>query len=208
MTAMAKQKENETSNESEAEVAHNAGHKYKTEEDDVTATTLTKPTSLPTHPLEAATTTLLAELAISIENELFVGSDESLTGHYRQRLRDLAFNLRTNPTLATRLCSSSPTLTPTQLIAMDNEQLASADVAAAREAARAESMAESVYRPPQRFETDQYLCPACHSQRCSTLLVREERDISKADIWGTKQGAGSVIEIRCEECKHTWMKEE
>ena len=152
------------------------------------------PSSFETNPFQ------LSALASAIESALFAHPN------YRQHVRSLIFNLRRNLTLTSRLLNGS--LQPRELSSLSDSDLASPATQAEREAIRAENLASSISKSAQRMETRDYLCPVCHSDQCSTRVIREERDISKADTWGSKQGAGSVIDIQCEACKHSWTKEE
>ena len=149
----------------------------------------------------------ILHLADQIEGYLFVASGRVADSSYRLKLRDLMFNLRGNTPLCMRVLRG--TLSPGELVQLDYQSLASSAVAQEREALRVANFEASVYRPAARIDAQGvYRCESCGSEQCSTLVIREERDISKADTWGSKQGAGSVIEIRCEQCKHVWTKEE
>lgn len=145
-------------------------------------------------------------LADRIESHLFGASGCVVDVSYRRKLRDLVFNMKGNAPLCMRLLRGD--LQADELVRLDYHSLASASVAAERDRLRQENFDATVYRPPTRVDTGDYKCASCGSNRCSTIVIREERDISKADTWGSKQGAGSVIEIRCEECKTLWTKEE
>ena len=145
-------------------------------------------------------------LADRIESHLFGASGCVADVSYRRKLRDLVFNMKGNAPLCMRLLRGD--LQADEFVRLDYHSLASASVAAERDRLRQENFDATVYRPPTRVDTADYKCASCGSNRCSTIVIREERDISKADTWGSKQGAGSVIEIRCEDCKTLWTKEE
>ena len=145
-------------------------------------------------------------LADRIESHLFGASGCVVDVSYGRKLRDLVFNMKGNAPLCMRLLRGD--LQADEFVRLDYHSLASASVAAERDRLRQENFDASVYRPPTRVDTADYKCASCGSNRCSTIVIREERDISKADTWGSKQGAGSVIEIRCEDCKTLWTKEE
>jgi len=145
-------------------------------------------------------------LADRIESHLFAASGCVVDVSYRRKLRDLVFNMKGNAPLCLRLLRGD--LHADEFVRLDYHSLASASVAAERDRLRQENFDATVYRPPTRVDTADYKCASCGSNRCSTAVIREERDISKADTWGSKQGAGSVIEIRCEDCKTLWTKEE
>ena len=147
-----------------------------------------------------------SSLAVEIESMMLLVCGSQLGTAYRQRLRSLLFNMRRNPTLTHRLLRG--TLTAYQLSQLSEEELADPQTQAEREALKAENLSAAMSRTAQRMETHDFKCPQCGSNQCSTRVIREERDISKADTWGSKQGAGSVIDILCQQCKHTWTKEE
>lgn len=145
-------------------------------------------------------------LAVEIESLMLVASSSQLGTVYRQRIRSLLFNMRRNPSLTHRLLRG--TLTAYQLSRLSEEGLASPETQAERESTKAENLTAAIARAAQRTDTRDYKCHACGGNDCSTRIIREERDISKADTWGSKQGAGSVIDIQCNQCKHAWTKEE
>jgi hypothetical protein len=147
-----------------------------------------------------------ADVAEQIELELLQLAGGVTDSAYRQKLRDLVFNFKSNSPLCLRLLRGE--LSPSDVVRLNFKDLAAPAVAAERERIQQENFDATLFRPAERIETKDYRCPVCASQHCSTLIIREERDISKADTWGSKQGAGSVIEIRCEDCNHLWTKEE
>lgn len=148
----------------------------------------------------------LSSLATSIESALLFSCSRVVGAPYRHRARSLVFNLRRNSLLALRLVRG--TLTPYALSQLSEDQLATASTRAEREANRAADIAASIAKSAARIPSRDYRCPACGGVECSTRILREERDIPKADTWGSKQGAGSVIEIYCDTCQNTWTKEE
>jgi len=147
-----------------------------------------------------------SDVSAAIELQLLEANGGSPDVGYRQKLRDLVFNMHSNGPLCLRLLRGD--LSPSDVVRLDFKELAAADVAAERERIKEDNFNETLFRPAERIDTEDYRCPTCGSQHCSTLVIREERDISKADTWGSKQGAGSVTEIRCEDCKYVWTKEE
>jgi hypothetical protein len=164
----------------------------------------TKPAAL----RDALTDASPDEIAAQIEEQVLKVSGGSVGAIYRHKLRDLVFNLRAAGNAPLRISLLRGHMSAVELVQRDFKQLATPDVAADREQLRQENFDSTIYRPPIRIETSEYKCPQCGSNQCSTMVIREERDISKADTWGSKQGAGSVVDVRCEQCKHSWTKEE
>jgi hypothetical protein len=148
----------------------------------------------------------LSALATSIESSLLHAAAGELGVAYRQRVRSILFNLRQNASLTHRLVRGD--LTPYGLSLMSDKELAPPETQAERSSSRAASLSASIAKSASRLPTREYRCRLCGSDSCSTRVLREDRGAAKADTWGSKQGAGSVIDIRCDQCQHTWTKEE
>ena len=145
-------------------------------------------------------------LASDIEQELFELHQSSPSKAYRQQSRDLVYALVHNAQLAPDLLTLR--LLPAQLVALPKEQLASHARASVRLQEKAEMTRDLVLGQAEGARSDEWLCQACGSRQTETFVLKEGRDLRKAEVWG---GGGddvqSVILVRCLQCKREWKKE-
>ena len=68
--------------------------------------------------------------------------------------------------------------------------------------------ADTACRRLPRHRTTEHACPACGAKDAGYTYVGGERDIRKAEVWGTGAGSEGVqIQLECRECRHAWVKD-
>ena len=146
-------------------------------------------------------------LASDIEQSLYEQHSFSHGTAYRQHSRSVLFSLVNNAQLTPALLSGV-TLSPQQLVALPTAQLASADVAQLRAAEQREATRDLVLGMGEGSKSSEYTCSGCGGRDTEWWLVKEARDIRKADVWGSGGDDGkTIILIRCCKCSHEWRKE-
>ena len=147
-----------------------------------------------------------ALLASDIELELFELHQSTASKAYRQHSRDLVYALVHNAELAPDLLHLR--LLPAELVTLPKEKLASHAVASARAQEKKEMTRDLVLGQAEGARSDEWMCEGCGGRATETFVLKEGRDLRKAEVWG---GGGddvqSVILIRCLQCKREWKKE-
>ena len=147
-----------------------------------------------------------ALLASDIEQELFELYHSDPSKSYRQHSRDLIFSLVHNPSLTPSLTSLR--MSPAELVRLPKEELASHAVATERAKEKEEMSRDLVLGQATGALSDEWTCQGCGGRKTETFVLKEGRDLRKAEVWG---GGGddvqSVILVRCLQCKREWKKE-
>ena len=146
-----------------------------------------------------------ALLASDIEQELFEHHQSAPSTAYRQHSRDLIFALVNNPRLAPGLLSLG--LSPASLVSMQPLQLANHSLAVARAKEKAEMTRDLVLGQAEGVRSDEWLCEGCGGRATETFVLKEGRDLRKAEVWGGGGEDVKILLVRCLNCRREWKKE-
>ena len=145
-------------------------------------------------------------LASDIEQCLYEHHSFSHGTAYRQHSRSLLFSLVNNTQLTPALLAL--TLSPQQLVTLPTTQLASADIAQVRAKEQQEATRDLVLAVGEGTRSSEYVCGGCGGRETEWWLVKEGRDMRKAEVWGGGGDDGTtIILIRCCKCSREWRKE-
>ena len=145
-------------------------------------------------------------LASDIEQSLYEQHSFSHSTAYRQHSRSLLFSLVNNAQLTPALLTLA--LSPQQLVTLPTAQLASADIAQLRAKEQQEATRDLVLAVGEGSRTSEYVCGGCGGRDTEWWLVKEGRDMRKAEVWGGGGDDGTtIILIRCCKCSREWRKE-
>ena len=147
-----------------------------------------------------------ALLASDIEQCLYEHHSFSHSTAYRQHSRSVLFSLVNNTQLTPALLSLA--LLPQQLVTLPTSRLASADIAQLRAKEQQEAARDAVMAVGEGSRSSEYVCGGCGGRETEWWLVKEARDMRKAEVWGGGGDDGTtIILIRCCKCNREWRKE-
>lgn len=144
------------------------------------------------------------EVASAVEQALLAAYPDS--HHYRERARELLFNIddEGNPALRHRLLEGA--LTPQEFVKASASELASETVQAARRAATEEMTSAATLTEAHFLPSQEYRCFECQSTSTEYRVLTQRRDMTRGEVWGSKEADEGRAEIRCAKCGHTWTE--
>ena len=139
--------------------------------------------------------TPLFDAATRVERALFEASGGKTSNEYRRSVRELAANLRRNDALAADVREGRTTV-----------EMATESAKREREEMEARALSR---RTRKHFDdgvnTEAYVCPQCRTNECKYVMLSDNRDIRKAEIWGGGDEECLAL-IQCQKCQYEWRE--
>ena len=170
--------------------------------DDSTTETRTKSTVILGEAM--ADDTPLFDAATRVERALFAATAGKTSSEYRRSVRELAANLRRNDALAARVRDGR--MSAEALVGMSALEMATESAKREREEMEARALSR---RTRKHFDdgvnTEAYVCPQCRTNECKYVMLSDNRDIRKAEIWGGGDEECLAL-VQCQRCQHEWRE--
>lgn len=148
--------------------------------------------------------TPLFDAATRVERALFEASGGKTSNEYRRSVRELAANLRRNDVLAADVREGRTTAEA--LVRMSALEMATESAKREREEMEARALSR---RTRKHFDdgvnTEAYVCPQCRTNECKYVMLSDNRDIRKAEIWGGGDEECLAL-IQCQQCQYEWRE--